>query len=114
MTDARDHREQRLQKLTALRAAGIDPYPARFSCTHSTAEVLQAFASSEGETEPPMVRTAGRLMSIRVMGKASFAHISDGTGRIQIYLRQDELGEQAYGFFRTSFDLGDFSRAGSE
>lgn len=108
MTDARDHREQRLQKLTALRAAGIDPYPARFSCTHSTAEALQAFASSEGKTEPPMVRTAGRLMTIRVMGKASFAHISDGTGSIQIYLRQDELGKQAYQSFRTSFDLGDF------
>lgn len=108
MTDARDHREQRLQKLTALRAAGIDPYPARFSCTHSTAEALQAFASSEGKTEPAMVRTAGRLMAIRVMGKASFAHISDGTGRIQIYLRQDELGKQAYQFFRKSFDLGDF------
>jgi len=108
MTDARDHREQRLQKLTALRAAGIDPYPARFSCTHSTAGALQAFASSEGETEPPMVRTAGRLMAIRVMGKASFAHISDGTGSIQIYLRQDELGKQAYQSFRKSFDLGDF------
>lgn len=108
MTETSDHREQRLQKLTALRAAGFEPYPARFSYTHSTAEALQAFASSEGETEPPTVRTAGRLMSIRVMGKASFAHIQDGTGCIQIYLRQDEVGKEAYSFFRKSFDLGDF------
>jgi lysyl-tRNA synthetase class 2 len=108
MSDASDQREQRLQKLTALRAAGIEPYPARFSCTHSTAEALQAFASSEGKTEPPTVRTAGRLMSIRVMGKATFAHIQDGSGRIQIYLRRDEVGSQAYQVLRKGFDLGDF------
>jgi len=106
--DASDQREQRLRKLTALRAAGIEPYPARFSCTHSVAEALQAFASSEGGVEPPTVRTAGRIMSIRVMGKASFAHIMDGSGRIQIYLRRDVVEEQAYKFFRKSFDLGDF------
>ncbi len=108
MIDASDQREQRLRKLTALRAAGIEPYPARFSCTHSVAEALQAFASSEGGVEPPTVRTAGRIMSIRVMGKASFAHIMDGSGRIQIYLRRDVVEEQAYKFFRKSFDLGDF------
>jgi len=108
VTDTSDQREQRLQKLIALRAARLDPYPARFSCTHSVAEALQAFASSEGQAEPPTVRTAGRIMSIRVMGKASFAHILDGSGRIQIYLRQDDVGEQAYQFFLKNFDLGDF------
>lgn len=108
MPDTSDQREQRLEKLTALRAAGIDPYPARFSCTHSVAQVLQAFAASEGLGEPPIVRTAGRIMSIRVMGKATFAHIMDGSGRMQIYLRQDQVGEQAYEFFLKMFDLGDF------
>ena len=108
MAEASDQREQRRQKLEALRAAGIEPYPARFSCSYSVAEALQAFTSSEGKAEPPMVRTAGRLMSIRVMGKASFAHILDGSGRIQIYLRQDEVREQAYQFFLKHFDLGDF------
>ncbi len=107
MTDTSDQREQRLEKTTALRAAGLEPYPARFSHTHSTAEALQAFTAEAG-TEPPTVRTAGRLMSIRVMGKASFAHIQDGSGRIQIYLRQDEVGEEAYELFRKSFDLGDY------
>ena len=108
MIDKGDQREQRLRKLMALRAAEIDPYPARFSCTHSVADALQAFGSAEPDAELPTVRTAGRLMAIRVMGKASFAHIMDGSGRIQIYLRQDIVGEQAYGFFRKSFDLGDF------
>ncbi|MGB9879495.1 MAG: OB-fold nucleic acid binding domain-containing protein, partial [Anaerolineae bacterium] len=108
MSDTSDQREQRLEKLAALRAAGIEPYPARFSCTHSAAEALQAFSSSQEGSEPPVVRTAGRIMSLRIMGKASFAHIMDGSGHIQIYLRQDEVGEQAYEFFLKMFDLGDF------
>jgi lysyl-tRNA synthetase class 2 len=90
-----------------MRAAGIEPYPARFSCTHSVAQALEAFAASEGKADAPTVRTAGRLMAIRVMGKASFAHVMDGTGRIQIYLRQDDL-EKAYETFVKGFDLGDF------
>ncbi len=108
MTEAGDQTEQRLQKLSKVRARGIDPYPARFLCTHSAAQAVQAFAASEEAGPPPVVRTAGRLMSIRVMGKASFAHIQDGTGRIQIYLRENEVGEDSYGFFLDSFDLGDF------
>ncbi len=106
--DTGDQREQRLKKLEALRAEGIEPYPARFSCTHSAAEALQTFAASEGQAEPPVVRTAGRMMSLRTMGKASFAHIQDGTGRIQVYLRQDRVGEAAYQSFLKNFDLGDF------
>lgn len=108
MTEASDQTEQRLQKLGRVRAKGINPYPARFLCTHSAAQALEAFATSEEEGQPSVVRTAGRLMSIRVMGRACFAHIQDGTGRIQIYLRQDEVGEDSYGFFRDSFDIGDF------
>jgi lysyl-tRNA synthetase class 2 len=108
VTGSSDQREQRLHKLTALRAAGVDPYPARFSCTHSASEAVQAFAASEGKEEAQAVRTAGRLMAIRVMGKATFAHIMDGTGRVQIYLRQDEVGEEAYRLFVEGFDIGDF------
>ena len=107
-TELGDQREQRLQKLASLRADGIDPYPARFSCTHSAATALSAFAASEGQAERPLVRVAGRIMSLRNMGKAAFAHIQDGTGRIQLYLRQDRVGEPAYAFFLKDFDLGDF------
>ena len=107
MAGTSDEREQRVEKLTAVRAAGLDPYPARFSCTHSVAEALQAFAASEGKAELPAVLTAGRLMSIRVMGKAAFAHIMDGTGRIQLYLRQEEVGQENYERFLRLFDIGD-------
>lgn len=106
--DTGDQREQRLRKLASLRAEGVDPYPARFPCTHSAAQALEAFAASEGQGEPPMVRTAGRIMAMRTMGKASFAHIQDGTGRVQIYVRQDHVGEAAYQFFLKALDLGDF------
>ena len=108
MTDTSDQRDQRLEKLRSLRAEGIDPYPARFRRSHSAAEAQEAFVASEGVAEPPVVRTAGRLMAIRVMGKASFANVMDGTGRIQIYLRRDEVGHKAYEFFRQAFDIGDF------
>jgi lysyl-tRNA synthetase class 2 len=106
--DPSDQREQRIEKLSALRAAGTEPYPARFSRTHSIRESLAAFDPCDSGADPPTVRTAGRIMSMRIMGKASFAHIIDSTGRIQIYLRRDVLGEQAYDFCRKSIDIGDF------
>jgi lysyl-tRNA synthetase class 2 len=106
--EAGDQREQRLQKVASLRAEGIDPYPARFSCTHTTTQALQAFAASEGKGESPNVRVAGRVMSIRHMGKATFAHVQDGAGRVQLYVRQDRVGEKAYSSFLKHFDLGDF------
>jgi lysyl-tRNA synthetase class 2 len=115
VAETTDQREQRVEKLTALRAAGLDPYPARFSCTHTVVEALQAFAEFESKAESPdiasghkiAVRTAGRLMSIRIMGKATFAHIMDGTGHIQLYLRMEEIGEESYQRFLKLFDLGD-------
>jgi len=113
---AGDEREQRIEKLKALRAAGIDPYPARFGVRQTVEESLQAFAavesaagngSTEGQVSAPNVRTAGRLMSLRVMGKASFAHLADSTGRVQLYLRQDEVGQESYDRFLKLIDIGD-------
>jgi len=106
VADSTDQQEQRLEKLEALREQGIDPYPARFLVTHTTSQAQQAFLDDEDNDEQ-VVRTAGRLMAVRVMGKASFAHIQDGSGRLQLYLRQDEVGEQVYDLFRRRFDLGD-------
>ncbi len=97
--------EQRLLKLKRLRERGIDPYPPRVERTHTAAEALQAFEQGDGQIP---VKVVGRLMSIRVMGRATFAHIADGSGRIQIYLRQDTLGEERYEHFRRDFDIGDF------
>jgi lysyl-tRNA synthetase class 2 len=103
----KDQRELRIEKLAALKAQGKDPYPARVRYTHTAAQALAAFErAAEGETV--QVAVVGRLMSARVMGKSTFAHIADGSGRIQIYLRQDLLGEASYDFFRKMIDVGDF------
>ncbi len=97
----------RRQKLETLRQAGIDPYPPRARRTHTAAAALAAGAADRPTDDRPLT-VVGRLVAVRIMGKASFAHIEDGTGRIQIYVRQDAVGEAAYDFFRRSLDLGDF------
>jgi len=102
---------QRAAKMEWLRAAGMEVYPPRVHRTHSTAEALQIFAGNEEQETPlPPVTLAGRLISIRTMGKVSFAHIEDGEGRIQLFLRANELGD-AYELFLKGFDLGDFVEA---
>jgi lysyl-tRNA synthetase class 2 len=102
----------RVEKLERLRAEGIEPYPRRVKRTHTVAEALAALEEAEAaETEGPQVAVAGRLRSMRVMGKVAFAHIEDGTGSIQLFLRIQELGEEAYATFKQSFDLGDFCSA---
>ncbi|MCE5257514.1 MAG: lysine--tRNA ligase [Chloroflexi bacterium] len=101
-----DQRERRIAKLDKLRAAGVDPYPPRSSCTHTTAHALAAFEAL-GEGEKLHSRVAGRLVSMRVMGKSTFAHIADGSGRIQILARQDVLGAEPYQAFK-QLDVADF------
>jgi lysyl-tRNA synthetase class 2 len=109
-------RERRL-KLERLRESGIDPYPLRAECTHTAAEalaMLEDWKEKEGEGGPPdVVKLCGRIMSVRVMGKASFAHIADGSGRIQIYLRlaEDGVDEETYELFRRDLDIGDIVQA---
>ncbi|MCD6520742.1 MAG: lysine--tRNA ligase [Anaerolineae bacterium] len=110
MPETRERREQRIAKLERLRELGIEPYPARVHRTHSTAEALEAFQQAP-EGQRVTVRVAGRLMTIRVMGRSTFAHIADGSGRIQIYLRRDLLGEESYELFRRQVDVGDFIEA---
>ncbi|MBQ3893959.1 MAG: lysine--tRNA ligase, partial [Clostridia bacterium] len=90
-------------KLADLRARGIDPYKiTKFDRTHLSSEVLANFEELEGK----QVVLAGRLMAKRIMGKASFAHILDRTGRIQLYVARDSLGEEPYALFKT-LDIGD-------
>ena len=93
----------RLDKLRALQAEGRDPYRlTRYDQTHRSKEILDNFEALDGQT----VSIAGRMMSRRVMGKASFAHVLDRDGQIQIYVRRDDVGEEAYKQFK-DFDLGD-------
>jgi lysyl-tRNA synthetase, class II len=93
----------RKEKITQLREMDIDPYPHKFDVSHKSKEIIENFDILENKT----VSIAGRIMSVRVMGKASFAHIMDGKGRIQIYLSQKDIGEKFYAAFKL-LDIGDF------
>ena len=106
-----DQEKQRRLKLQKLREAGIDPYPPRARRTHTSTQAIAALEEAAEDTPPIEVTVVGRLVSIRVMGKSSFAHIEDGSGRIQLYLRRDGLGEAPYDTFRYDLDLGDFVEA---
>ena len=100
-----DERAVRLQRLHILREKGINPYPNRVERTHTIAEVLQHFDEWQGETGDYIL--TGRIRLLREMGKAAFAQIEDGTGRIQVYFRINDLGEEAYKTVKL-LDLGDF------
>lgn len=100
----------RRDKLNTLREQGVDPFGHRFERTHTAAEILEAYdglSKEELEQQEPPAVIAGRLMAKRGQGKASFAHLQDVTGRIQIYVRLDEVGEEAYQVFRIA-DVGDW------
>ena len=93
----------RRAKLAKYCEEGRDPYTiTRFDRTHTSAEVLSNFDALEGKT----VRIAGRMMSRRIMGKASFVHMMDGEGQIQVYVRREDVGEDVYADFKT-MDIGD-------
>ena len=93
----------RRDKLTALQQAGKDPYQiVTFDQSHHSADVLANYDALEGRP----VQIAGRMMSKRIMGKASFAHVLDGKGDIQIYVKRDDVGEESYAAFKT-YDIGD-------
>jgi lysyl-tRNA synthetase class 2 len=101
---------QRLQKAHAARGLGKDPYPTRFERSHRLGEVVSAHGErtlEELEALAAEVKVAGRILTKRGHGKASFATIGDGETRLQLYVRQDVVGEEAYRLFDL-VDLGDF------
>ncbi len=94
----------RRDKLRALQDNGNDPFAiTRYDRTHMTAQISELFDTLEGQP----ARLAGRIMSMRDMGKASFCDIVDGSGRIQLYVRRDDLPEGAYEEYK-KLDIGDF------
>jgi lysyl-tRNA synthetase class 2 len=100
----------RLEKAHALRAMGVDVYPSRFARTHRLGEIVALWgerALDELAALAVDVSVAGRVVTKRGHGKASFATLSDGECRLQIYVRSDEVGEWAYRVFEL-LDLGDF------
>ena len=93
----------RREKLRELQEAGKDPFrEVRFEKTAMSRAIRENYPSYDGKT----VSLAGRLVSKRVMGKASFAHLLDGEGQIQLYFKRDVLGDEAYADFK-KYDIGD-------
>jgi lysyl-tRNA synthetase class 2 len=99
-----DQHAVRRQKLAELRAAGTDPFRSEFATTHFSAEALKAHVEGQDNTVP--VAIAGRLVTIRDMGKSQFVKILDQDGEIQLYMRKDVMGDEAYAAFK-KLDLGD-------
>jgi lysyl-tRNA synthetase class 2 len=97
-------RNQRIEKLKKLEEMGVQAFPYRFERTHHASEALALFRSDESLS--PRVSLSGRIMAIRRMGKASFGHIADPTGRIQFYINQEKAGEKTYQAFKC-LDIGD-------
>ena len=112
MTEYTSLEQVRLEKIEELRAEGIEVYPTRARRTHLSTEAIAAFEAVEGN-EGAVVEAilAGRLRAMRHMGKLSFAHIEDGAGRIQLFLRLNDVGDAKLEFFKKMFDLGDFIEA---
>ena len=93
----------RREKLAELQAAGKDPFQqVRFERDHYTTDIHEHFDELEGKT----VRLAGRMMSKRIMGKASFSDMRDRYGRLQLYIKRDNVGEDVYKGYK-KFDIGD-------
>jgi lysyl-tRNA synthetase class 2 len=107
MTETNEYMEQRVKKLNELRDAGIEVYPHSYDKKNDSVDILENHDKlKSGEETKTKVSIAGRLMTLRSMGKAGFGHVQDGKGRIQIYVRKDELNEKDFEVFKKS-DLGD-------
>jgi len=106
----------RLEKLAGLRELGTEAFPRRVERTHTIAEAVEAFLAIEDQEEAEEIKAilTGRIRSVRPMGKVLFADIEDGTGRIQLFFRANDLGDDRMDFFKEYFDLGDFIQAGGK
>ena len=102
--------ELRKDKLKQIEALGQSAYPYRYETTSSIPQIIDEFSTKTGpELESPRVNVsvAGRIMSIRVQGKAGFAHLQQGGKRLQIYVRLDSVGEKAFQLYKL-LDIGDY------
>jgi lysyl-tRNA synthetase, class II len=100
-----DQHAVRRQKLADLRATGFDPFRANVTTTHFSQEAKALYV--DGQDYATTVTVAGRLVTFRVQGGSSFVKIQDQQGPIQLYFRRDVIGEERYGVFKKSLDLGD-------
>jgi lysyl-tRNA synthetase class 2 len=117
MTEYTSLEKIRLEKIEQLRREKVEPYPTRAERTHTSAQAIAAFEAAEktAPTDQPPAEVkatlAGRIRATRPMGKLTFAHIEDADGRIQLFFRMNELGQERVDWFNRVFDLGDFIQA---
>ena len=103
-----EFRQARLEKLEKIRELGIDPFGSRFDDVIPVKDARDAFVPPEegDEREQPVVRLAGRISAMRGHGKAGFLDITDRTGRIQVYIKKNNLSEEDFALYKL-FDLAD-------
>ena len=109
MGEKKDLVEQRAQKLEEIQKLGHEPYPHQYLMTHSVAQLVEAYSGTSAEDlekEPIMAQTAGRVVNLRGHGKAGFADLLGAGSRIQVYVRQDRVGEENHQLFHL-LDIGD-------
>ena len=99
-----DEHNIRLQKVEKLRTLGIEPWPPVKTVTATCQKIIEEF---EATNESKNYTVAGRVMSVRLHGKAAFAHIQDRSGRLQVYIKQDRVGDKVFAFFKEFIDIGD-------
>ena len=107
--EPRDQFEQRHKKLQQIQALGFDPYPREFRWTDAPATLMDKYGQTPGgelEAQKREVRVAGRIVSLRLMGKAGFAHLQGAGKRLQIYVKKDVVGDRGFQLFLL-LDLGD-------
>jgi lysyl-tRNA synthetase class 2 len=98
---------QRRRKVDALWESGINPYPNDFKPLHTSADIVSAYGHVDLiDSVDTTFSLAGRIMARRSFGKAAFIQLQDRTGRVQLYVKKDEIGAEAYALFE-SFDIGD-------
>jgi len=106
MEDRHQLVQVRLEKLEKLRGMGVNPFPYAFEASGRSGRLIAGFTDSETPEQGERHSLAGRIVSLRGMGKVTFAHINDGEGQIQLYIRKDKVGENTYAV-ADLLDLGD-------
>ncbi|MDX2128859.1 MAG: lysine--tRNA ligase [Chloroherpetonaceae bacterium] len=102
LEELNDQMLRRREELQKLREMGVNPYPPKYEVNTNALEILGSFIDGESRD----VKIAGRIMTIRNMGKAAFFHLQDSHGRIQVYVKKDDVGEETYKMFKM-LDIGD-------
>ena len=105
--------EQRVRRVAEIEALGFRAYGQRFDFTHTIPQILSQYQAAQNartaeelDAEKPRVKIAGRIQTVRRMGKAGFMHLSQSGERLQVYVRKDAVSEREYAFY-TLLDIGD-------